>query len=330
MRKLSIILFVSFLFSTGKYGDSFLKIGTSARDIGIGQAIVADMGNASGANVNPASIFGLSSRTLYLLIVNQYGLAEFYSGGIVLPLKNDKYASFNLSGLLVDNIGHRPDLINISSIEQRRDIIRDLFAQGYNSFNNVETAFTTTFVKRFNGTINMGFNYIKYEIPIGINTRLFKKKLHKKEAYGIGFDIGGIYSMGLGDIFNYNWMGKFGFGISMNNIYGTHLVWSNNLKDIIPMQVISGISYEQSIKFLSSKILVLSQKNNLFPNQLQVGMEITILDKIFLRMGNQNGMIQGGLGFATRITKPSKLRIDYSFGGHDLGDAHRLGFELKF
>ena len=59
-------------------------------------------------------------------------------------------------------------------------------------------------------------------------------------------------------------------------------------------------------------------------------MEITILDKIFLRMGNQNGMIQGGLGFATRITKPSKLRIDYSFGGHDLGDAHRLGFELKF
>jgi len=96
------------------------------------------------------------------------------------------------------------------------------------------------------------------------------------------------------------------------------------------MQVISGISYEQSIKFLSSKILVLSQKNNLFPNQLQVGMEITILDDLFLRIGNQNGMIQGGLGFATRITKPSNLRIDYSFGGHDLGDAHRLGFELKF
>ena len=49
MRKLFVILFVSFLFSTGKYGDSFLKIGTSARDIGIGQAIVADIGNASGA-----------------------------------------------------------------------------------------------------------------------------------------------------------------------------------------------------------------------------------------------------------------------------------------
>jgi hypothetical protein len=96
------------------------------------------------------------------------------------------------------------------------------------------------------------------------------------------------------------------------------------------MQVISGISYEQSIKFLNSNILVLSQKNNLFPNQLQVGMEITLSDKIFLRIGNQNGMIQGGLGFATRINKATNLRIDYSFGGHDLGDAHRLGFELIF
>ena len=330
MRKLSVILLVSFLFSTGKYGDSFLKIGTSARDIGIGQAIVADMGNASGVNVTPASISGLSSRTIYLLIVNQYGLAEFYSGGIVLPLKNDRYASFNLSGLLVDNIEYRPDLINIGSTEKRRDVIRDLFAQGYNSFNNVETAFTATFVKRFNSTFTMGYSFNNYDMPIGINTRLFKKKLHKKVAYGIGFDMGTIFSINLRDILNYNWMGNFGFGVSINNILGTHLVWSNDLKDIIPMQVISGISYEQSIKFLNSKILVLSQKNNLFPNQLQVGMEITILDKVFLRIGNQNGMLQGGLGYTTKIIKVSNLRIDYSFGGHDLGDAHRLGLELKF
>ena len=330
MRKVPIILFVSFLFSTGKYGDSFLKIGTSARDIGLGQAIVADIGNASGVNVTPASISGLSSRTIYLLIVNQYGLAEFYSGGIVLPLKNNIYASFNLSGLLVDNIGYRPDLINIGSIEKRRDIIRDLFAQGYNSFDNVETAFTATFVKRFNSTFRLGYSYNDYDMPIGINTRVFKKKLHKKVAYGIGFDMGTIFSIDLGEIFSYNWMGKSGFGVSINNIFGTHLVWSNDLKDIIPMQVISGLSYEQSIKFLNSKILVLSQKNNLFPNQVDVGMEIVILDKIFLRIGNQNGMQQGGIGFATKIAKQSNVRVDYGFGGHDLGDTHRLGFELKF
>ena len=101
-------------------------------------------------------------------------------------MKNNKYVSFNLSGLLVDNIEFRPDLINISSIEQRRDIIRDLFAQGYYSFDNVETAFTATFVKRFNRTLTMGYNYNNYDMPIGINTRLFKKKLHKKRRTVLG------------------------------------------------------------------------------------------------------------------------------------------------
>ena len=36
----------------------------------------------------------------------------------------------------------------------------------------------------------------------------YLKKLHKKEAYGIGFDMGGIFSIDLGETLNYNWMGK--------------------------------------------------------------------------------------------------------------------------
>ena len=59
-------------------------------------------------------------------------------------------------------------------------------------------------------------------------------------------------------------------------------------------------------------------------------MEIIILDKIFLRIANQNGLEQGGIGLATKIAKQSNLRVDYGFGGHDLGETHRLGFELKF
>ena len=58
----------------------------------------------------------------------------------------------------------------------------------------------------------------------------------------------------------------------------------------------------------NSKILVLFQ-NNLFPNQLNVGMEIIILHKIFLRIGNQNGLQQGGIGFATKIAKQSNLEL---------------------
>ena len=58
--------------------------------------------------------------------------------------------------------------------------------------------------------------------------------------------------------------------------------------------------------------------------------QLNINHKIFLRIGNQNGLQQGGIGFATKIAKQSNLRVDYGFGGHDLGETHRLGFELKF
>ena len=330
MRQVSICLLFSFLFSTGKYGDSFLKIGTSARDIGLGQAIVADMGNASGFNICPASIASINTRTFYFLIVDQYGLAEYYSGGMVLPLKNNQFASFNISTLIIDDIQLRPDLGYIGSYEERRDVIRGLFDQGYGSFNDLEVALTSTFVKMTKGSMNMGLNNYSYQMPIGINTRLIKKKLYDKEAYGIGFDLGGIFSLELADIFNYNWLGQFAIGISINNVYGTHLFWSNDLKDVIPMQIISGFSYEQPIKRFDSKVLFLCQKNDIYPNDAPFGIEFAIMKKLFVRIGNRAGLNQGGLGFSTKIKHFKKIRVDYSFGGHDLGDAHRLGFELKF
>ena len=65
MRRVYFIFLFNILLGNGKYGDSFLNIGTSARDIGLGQAIVADIGNASGSNVTPASIANINSRTIY-------------------------------------------------------------------------------------------------------------------------------------------------------------------------------------------------------------------------------------------------------------------------
>ena len=68
---LSIIRLIIFIFCPGKYGDAFLNLGASARDVGVGQAVVADWGNASGYNVCPAAIAGLNKKTFYLLLINQ-------------------------------------------------------------------------------------------------------------------------------------------------------------------------------------------------------------------------------------------------------------------
>ena len=330
MRRVYFIFLFSILLGNGKYGDSFLNIGTSARDIGLGQAIVADIGNASGSNVTPASIANINSRTIYFLILNQFGLAEYFSSGMVLPLKSNQYASINITSLIIDDIKLRPDLVNVGSYEQRRDIVRELFAQGYDSFSNTESAITVSFVKMFSGNMNMGFNFSNYDLPIGINSRLIRKNLHEQEAYGIGFDIGGIFTTQLESLLGYSWAGKFAYGISLNNIFGTHLIWSSKIKDVIPMQMVYGLSYEQPLDFIKSKILFLNQRNNIYPNDSQFGIELSIMENLFIRFGNQVGINQGGLGFIKKINSSKKIRFDYSFGGYDLGDVHRLGFELQF
>ena len=330
MKILINIIFTSCLFATGKYGDSFLRIGSSARDIGLGQAIVADMANPSGFNVSPATIANINTKTFYLLLINQYGLAEYYSSGIILPFKNKQFLSINISGIIIDNIKLRPDIGNLSTQEARRDMARGLFANGYENFDNIEFALTSTFAKVKMGTLNMGFNYYPYEMPLGANIKIIRKKLHNNEAVGIGLDLGGIFAIELSEVFNYDKIGKLSFGLSINNLNNTHLFWSNKIKDIIPTQLISGFSYNHNLDAIHSDILFLVQNNNLFPNEKQYGIELTIIKKLFLRIGSRAGFNQGGLGFSTKLEKIKNIRLDYSFGGHDLGDAHRIGFEIRF
>ena len=329
MRKAPLILLlINFIFSTGKYGDAFLGLGTSARNIGLGQAVVADLGNASGFNVCPAAITGLNKKTFYLLLINQYSLAEYFSGGVVLPLKRNQFIGINTSGLIIDNIQIRPDLSSIGSLESRRDSIRSLMDNGFETFDDLEFSATITFAKMYKNNFKMGLDFIPYQLPVGINIRLIRKKLYDLEASGIGFDVGGILSFELSEFFSYEWLGRFSIGASVNHAFGTHLIWNSDRKEIIPMQIVKGIAYNQPIEKFRSQLLILVQKNNLFPDELQYGFELTTFNRLFMRIGNRAGTNQGGLGFLVNIGK-IPIQLDYSFANHDLGNAHRLGFQLE-
>lgn len=329
MRKAPLILLlINFIFSTGKYGDAFLGLGTSARNIGLGQAVVADLGNASGFNVCPAAITGLNKKTFYLLLINQYSLAEYFSGGVVLPLKRNQFIGINTSGLIIDNIQIRPDLSSIGSLESRRDSIRSLMDNGFETFDDLEFSATITFAKMYKNNFKMGLDFIPYQLPVGINIRLIRKKLYDLEASGIGFDVGGILSFELSELFSNKWLGRFSIGTSFNHVFNTHLFWNSDKRDIIPMQMVRGMTYDQPIDKIHSQLSIMGQQNNLFPNEVQYGLELITLNRLFIRIGNQSGTYQGGLGILANVHK-MLIRVDYSFANHDLGNAHRLGLQLE-
>jgi hypothetical protein len=328
---LKIFLFISVLFGTGKYGDAFLNLGTSARNIALGQALVADLQNPSGFNVSPAAVGGIMTKNVYGLFINQFGLAEYGSFGITIPLNKKLTLGINASGLLIDNIPERPDLRFLTDLEARRDSIRTLVLKGFDTFQDREFAATFTIAKMNHFIVNPGWQFATFPVrlPLGINIRILHKELHKIQATGIGVDFGMALSIDLKDVTRYPWLGTLSLGSSLNHILGTRLFWSSDKDELIPMQLITGLKMEQPVQGLRSTLAGYFQLNNQFPDEVQYGFEWTTSQRFAVRMGYQNDSIQGGLGIQFPL-RGVPIRIDYSFSGHQLGKAHRIGGEFSF
>lgn len=327
-----IILFLSFLLSqeTG-YGDAFLNIGASSRSIGLGRSVVALPRNVGGYLVNPATTAFLQNNTFTGMYVNQFELAEYYTLGFSHPTKNGYQWGIYALNLSVNDIFERPDVKFITDLESRRDSIRTLVAQGFNSFNTRESALIINLSKGIEHNIHLGWRFaeIPVKIPIGINIKLIQKDLYQLTGTGIGVDLGGMVFLNLEDIFLYDWLDEFTFGLSLNNVLNTKIYWSSGKREDLPMQLIGGIGYFQTFDHLPIKFTLLWQKNSLYQNDSQYGAELTLFDIVNVRGGFNYGYLQGGVGLTLGNLKHS-LGFDYSFSNHNLGNAHRIGGWVNF
>jgi len=186
---LAFVLLFSALFSQEtSYGDAFLNIGALTHSVALGRSVVALPQNVGGYLVNPSSTAFSSSNTITGMYVNQFELSEYYALGFSHPTKNDYQWVVYGSNSLVNNIFERPELINITDLETRRDSIRSMVAQGFNSFNTRESALIINLSKNIKYNLNSRWisNAIPLKIPIGINIKLLQKDLYDVEGTSIG------------------------------------------------------------------------------------------------------------------------------------------------
>ena len=321
-----VILFSVLLSQDTSYGDSFLNIGATTRSVALGRSVVALPQNVGGYLVNPSSTAFLSSNTITGMYVNQFELSEYYTLGFSHPTKNDyQWGVYGLN-FLVNNIFERPELKNITDLEARRDSIRSMVAQGFNSFNTRESALIINLSKNVKYNLDSRWlsNTIPLKIPIGINIKLLQKDLYEIEGTGIGVDIGGMVLLDLEHLLSKNWLDEFSFGMSLNNIVNTRMYWSSGERDDIPMQLITGIGYSHTFDYLPIEYVLLLQNNSLYKNETQYGAELTLFDVINVRGGYNYSSLQGGIGLIFSSLK-YLISLDYSFSNHDLGNAHRIG-----
>jgi len=334
MKKISItfVLLLSVLLSQNtSYGDAFLNIGASSRSVGLGRSVVALPQNIGGYLVNPAATAFLSKNTFNGMYVNQFELAEYYTVGFSHATKNGYHWGLHGINLSVNDIFERPDVKNITDLESRRDSIRALVAQGFNSFNTRESALIINLSKSINTMIDLGWRFaeVPLRIPVGINVKLLQKDLYQVNGTGIGIDMGGMVLLDLEQLFIYDWLDEFAIGLSLNNIVNTRMYWSSGKRDDIPMQLIGGVGYFQTFDNLPIKFSLLWQQNSLYQGDSQYGAELTLFDLINVRGGYNYDYLQGGVGLTFGSLNYS-FGLDYSFSNHDLGNAHRIGGWLNF
>ncbi len=327
-----IMVSLSFLLSQEtNYGDAFLNIGASSRSVGLGRSVVALPENVGGYLVNPAATAFLPNNTFTGMYVNQFELAEYYTLGFSHPTKKGYHWGIYALNLSINDIFERPDVKLITDLESRRDSIRALVARGFNSFNTRESALIINLSKSVKYNIDLGWMFaeIPLRIPIGINVKLLQKDLYQVTGTGIGVDMGGMVFLDLEDLFLYDWLDKFAFGLSLNNIINTRIYWSSGKRDDIPMQLIAGFGYFQTFDNLPIKFTILWQQNSIYRGDSQYGAELTLFDVINIRGGFNYDYLQGGIGLTFGNLNYS-VGLDYSFSNHDLGNAHRIGGWLSF
>ncbi|HZK77097.1 MAG TPA: hypothetical protein VFD13_09330, partial [Candidatus Kapabacteria bacterium] len=120
-------------------------------------------------------------------------------------------------------------------------------------------------------------------------------------------------------------LGKISFGASVSDLAGTHLAWSTQRTEIVPMHIDGGIAYTQPIPQIHTDATFAS--DFLFAERAlpRYGLELTYAKDVSLRLGLDQGEFTTGAGFNWE----KRVDVNYSLAINDaLGPEHRLSFSL--
>jgi hypothetical protein len=315
-----LILSSSNLFSQGtgnKYAGEFLAIGVGGRPLGMGGAYVSLVSDVTAGYWNPGALARLNYPQFSLMHDERFGnLVNYDYGSVALPWGTNASLGLSVIRLGVDDVPNTKDaLIDLNNNGyfdngDRLDYSKIRF------FNAADWAFIATYSKA-----------ASEKLSYGVNLKVISRSIDDGSAWGIGFDVGAIYSVSP----------KFRIGMNLQDVTTTLLAWNTGRKELITPTAKIGSSYD--IPFLGSgRITPAIDFDVRFENRkfaslaavgpvsfdMHAGLEYGFKDLFALRVG-YNDVKQ--LTFGAGVKLP-KLNLDYSFakfdGNDQLGNTHRI------
>ena len=339
---LKLLIMVSLIFAQNNVATTsaaFLEIGPGASSLGMGSAYVSVANDASSLYWNPAGIVNVSRPEVQSFYTPWLVETQYYYNTAVVPLGPYGNLGFSFTAITMDEM-----------------IVR-----------TVQDPEPSDYGQKFDaGNISMGIAYAKKltdRFSFGFQTKFIQESIWQMNAQGFAVDIGTLFitkrDLRIGMSVS-NFGGKLGMegnntlvDIDVDeNIYGNNDRIDGNLgtaKWPLPLMFRFGISREftfaSNMKCLFA-VDAIHPNNN--PEYLNIGLEYSAMDMVFLRVGkshtfyelsfqedDQNisiGPEQGlsfGAGVKYQIPRGPMINIDYVFT--DFGIFNNIeGYSISF
>ena len=308
----AIIVLTTTFVSTANAGSAggaaaYLKMGVSARALGMGEAFTAVADDASATYYNPAGLGGLKKREFTTMHAMLKLDRKFDFANYVLPdPKRNGVWGFSWTKFGVDEIPETQlDLVTDPAGNTPHYVTPGDPNSGvkiFSYFSDSENNYTLSYGKQHTDKVRLGAN-IKY----------LTHSLFDKSANGIGMDFG--YHITSDE--------KTSFGLAVKNV-GAKLKWNTegNTTDSIPVTTVLGAAYKCNPKVLTAVDFEKTGNEDL---KLKLGVEGKINEKIALRGGVNNKKFSIGAGFYEK-----QWNFDYAFYDEELGASHRISAGYRF
>lgn len=309
-----------------KYAGEFMAIGVGARALGMGGAYVAVANDITSGYYNPAGLAKLNYPQISLMHAEQFGnLVNYDYAAVAIPFGSDMSFGISAMRLAVDGIPDTRDALVIRNTTTRLSDITDPRA-GINpelvkEFSDQDWAFYLTFAKRH----SEDFYY-------GANVKIIKRDIAEYSAFGVGFDVGALYTL-IENLF---------LGANLQDITTTLVAWNTGRNELISPTAKIGAAY--MFDFFAGRITPALDFDIRFENRrfasnfnlgpvsfdMHVGLEYNFKNLFSIR-GGYNDVKQFTLGAGIKLPK---LNIDYSFARFNyskderLDDTHRISIIL--
>jgi hypothetical protein len=315
-----------------KYGGAFLDLGIGPRALALGSAYVAQADDGSGFYWNPAGTAFLSRPQVSAMYADLFNSLENHSyASLSLPIFGNTVITASWIRLAVENIARYEDTNLDFSREQRYNNPEGigLTADASGSFNFTNNAYYITFAKLSRWNVELGWQY--FDLPIdfgyGLNFKMIDMNLYNRSGSGIGLDAGVRLNMGLDNLFADDNFGYFSMGLGVYDLFNTSITWDTDSKqkDHIERMWRFGFAFMQPMNFMNSQLFFLYDLDTKYDGGWHLGSEILYQSLFALRFGSNSGQFTAGAGIAYW-----KIKLDYAYQHHDLGNSHRVSVAFIF